>query len=93
MLCGDLNEKEIQKWDKWIHIADSLCCKAEMNTTSQSNNTPIKKNKVFLSPLPEFFFFFLGLFSTCYAAGMVQGAVGNVTKQQTTIPALLELTF
>ena len=91
MLCGDLNEKEIQKWDKY-NIADSLCCKAEMNTTLQSNNTPIKKNKVFLSPLPEFFFF-LGLFSTCYAAGMVQGAVGNVTKQQTTIPALLELTF
>ena len=25
-----------------IHIADSLCCTVEMNTTLQSNYTPIK---------------------------------------------------
>ena len=28
---------------RYIHIADSLCCTAETNTTLQSNYTPIKK--------------------------------------------------
>ena len=33
MLCGDLNEKEIQKTgDICKYIADSLCCTAETNT-------------------------------------------------------------
>ena len=32
--CGDLNGKEIQvRGDIRIHIADSLCCTAETNTT------------------------------------------------------------
>ena len=30
MLCGDLNEKEIQgRGDTCIHVADSLCCTTE----------------------------------------------------------------
>ena len=34
LLCGDLNGKEIQKsGDKCIHVADSLSCTAEVNTT------------------------------------------------------------
>ena len=34
MLCGDLNGKEIQKrGDICIHMADSLCCTADTNTT------------------------------------------------------------
>ena len=34
MLCGDLNEKEIQKGgDISIYIADSLCSIVETNTT------------------------------------------------------------
>ena len=34
VLCGDLNEKEIQKGgDICIYIADSLHCTAETNTT------------------------------------------------------------
>jgi len=55
-------KRKSKKGDICIHTADSLCCAAEMNTTLQSNNTPIKKkiNKVFLTPLPKFFF--LGLF-------------------------------
>ena len=40
-----LNGKEIQKsGDVCTHIADSLCCTAETNTTSLSNYTPKKKN-------------------------------------------------
>ena len=43
MLCGDLNGKEIQKrGDICIHIADSLCCTAETNTTLHSNYIPIR---------------------------------------------------
>ena len=34
MLCGDLNGKEIQKRGAiCVHIADSLCCTVEANTT------------------------------------------------------------
>ena len=45
MLSGDLNGKEIQKRGNiCIHIADSLCCTAETNTTLQSNYTPLKIN-------------------------------------------------
>lgn len=34
MLCGDLNEEEIQKrGDICIHISSSIYCAAEMNTT------------------------------------------------------------
>ena len=34
MLCGDPNEKEIQKrGDMCVHIADSLCYTAEISTT------------------------------------------------------------
>ena len=33
--------------DICIHIADSLCCKAEINTILQSNYTPIKINHRF----------------------------------------------
>ena len=33
VLCGDQNEKEIQKrGDRCTRIADSLCCTAEINT-------------------------------------------------------------
>ena len=46
MLCGDQNEKEIQKrGDRCICIADSLCYTAEINTMLQSNCTPMKINK------------------------------------------------
>ena len=42
MLCSDLNEKEIQRrGDTCIHVADSLCCTTERNTTLKSNCTPI----------------------------------------------------
>ena len=34
VLCGDLNGNEIQKrGDMCIHIAGSLCCTVEINTT------------------------------------------------------------
>ena len=34
MLCGDLNEKEIQKReDIYLCMADSLCSSVETNTT------------------------------------------------------------
>ena len=37
VLCGDLNGKEIQKGgDKYICVADSLCCAVETNTKLQS---------------------------------------------------------
>ena len=43
MLCGDLNETEIQKrGDLCIHVVDSLCRTVETTTTLQSNYTPIK---------------------------------------------------
>ena len=48
ILCGDLDGwegggKEVQEGrDICIHIADSLCCTAETNTTLQINCTPIK---------------------------------------------------
>ena len=48
MLCGDLDVwdgrgREVQEGgDMPIHIADSLYCAAETNTTLQSNYTPIK---------------------------------------------------
>ena len=53
MFCGDLNGKEIQKkGDIFKHIADSLCCTEETNTTLYSNCTPIKKEM-----LPQFSLF------------------------------------
>ena len=34
MLCGDLNGKEIQKrGGMCVHIAESLCCRVEINIT------------------------------------------------------------
>ena len=36
--------REAYKGDTCIHIADSLCCRAETNTTLQSNYITIKKN-------------------------------------------------
>ena len=43
VLCGDVNEKEIQKGgDICTHVADSLCCTAEIDTTLQNNYTKIK---------------------------------------------------
>ena len=46
MLCGDQNGKEIQeKGYICIHVADSLCCTAETNTTLQSTYTSITKIK------------------------------------------------
>ena len=45
MLYDDLNGKEIQKrGDICIHIPDTLCCTAEINTL-ESNYAPIKINK------------------------------------------------
>ena len=45
MLCGGLNGKEIKKRvDICICIADPLCYIAEINTTLQSNYTPLKIN-------------------------------------------------
>ena len=38
MLCGDLNEKEIQKrGDACVRVADPLCCTADTNAALQSN--------------------------------------------------------
>ena len=52
MLCDDLEGKdeeggrEVQEGgDICTHIADSLCCTAESNTTLKNNYTPIKKKK------------------------------------------------
>ena len=61
MLCGDLNEKEIQKGGymytySWFTL---LCSRNEHNIAKQQYSN-LKKNKVFLTPLPKFFF--LGLF-------------------------------
>ena len=43
MLCGDLSWKEFQKGgDMYIHIADSLCCTVQTNTTVENNYIPIK---------------------------------------------------
>ena len=40
------NEKEIHESGAvCVHMADSLCCTAEDNTTLQSNSTPVKKKK------------------------------------------------
>ena len=45
VLCGDINGKEIQKrGDISTCILDSICSIAEINTTLQSNSTPIKIN-------------------------------------------------
>ena len=33
MLCSELNEKEIQRGDTCICVADSFCCTTESNTT------------------------------------------------------------
>ena len=45
MLCGDLNEKEIQeRGDICVRRADSLCCTAGTNTTLESNYVPPKNN-------------------------------------------------
>ena len=53
-LCGDLDGWEEEKGrevlegeDIGIHIADSLHCAAETNTTLESNYTSIKKKKRF----------------------------------------------
>ena len=40
---GHLGGKEIHRGDIWIHIADSLCCTVEANTTV-GNSTVIKIN-------------------------------------------------
>ena len=46
LLSGDANGLETHKRGNiYKHIADSLCCTAETNTTSQSNYTPIKTKK------------------------------------------------
>ena len=57
MLCDDLVGREEVNWkqgigrdvqeggDVCIHIADTLCCTAETNTTLQSNYPPVKKKK------------------------------------------------
>ena len=43
LLCGDLSWKEFQKGgDMYIHIADSLCCTVQTNTTVENNYIPIK---------------------------------------------------
>ena len=45
MLCGDLNEKEIQKSGAiCIQIGGSLCCTVEINTTLANNYISIKIN-------------------------------------------------
>ena len=51
-LCGDLDGWEEEKGrevlegeDIGIHIADSIHCAAETNTTLESNYTSIKKKK------------------------------------------------
>ena len=53
MLCNDLqgwgggDSREVQEGgDIYIHIADSLCCTAEINTTLLNNYTPIKQNNI-----------------------------------------------
>lgn len=46
MLCDNLQWR--RGWGLWeggdicIHVADSLCCSAETNTTLLSNHTPVK---------------------------------------------------
>ena len=46
MLCGDLNEKEIQnRGDICIHIADLLCYTAEISTTLQTTTLQFFKKK------------------------------------------------
>ena len=40
VLCDDLVGWDLEGGDVHIHIADSLCCTAETNTTLQSNYTP-----------------------------------------------------
>ena len=46
VLCGDLNEKEIQKGgDICIHIADSLCYTLEISTTLQTTILQFFKKK------------------------------------------------
>ena len=52
-LCDDLDEwhgqgaggGRFKREGIHMHIADSLCCSAEANTTLESNYTPIKKKK------------------------------------------------
>ena len=52
MLCDDLEGWDgggrvgQLRGDICLLIADSLCCIVEINTTLQSNYTPIKKRKV-----------------------------------------------
>ena len=57
MKWGLVQEEE----DIWTHIADSLSCTAETNTTLSSNYTPIKtkQQKVFLVPWPNDYSFLL----------------------------------
>ena len=46
MLCSDLNGKEIKKReDISKHIADSLCCTAEIQQKSPYSNKNKKQNK------------------------------------------------
>ena len=50
MLCDDPEGQDGFKggpkgWSTCIHIADSLHCTAEANTTLQSNYTPIREGK------------------------------------------------
>ena len=53
-ICGDQNGKEIQKTgDICRHVADSLCCAAEANTTLESKYTPIKVNFLKKRKCPE----------------------------------------
>ena len=52
MLCGDLNEKEIQKrWNIHIRITDSFCCSVETNTHRKATILQLKKKlfKVYLN--------------------------------------------
>ena len=52
MLCGDLNEKEIQKrWNIHIRITDSFCCSVETNTHCKATILQLKKKlfKVYLN--------------------------------------------
>ena len=46
--CGDLNGKETRtRGHVCVHVADSLCCTAEINTQSKvASYTPIKKEKM-----------------------------------------------
>ena len=53
MLCDDLEEwdagRVIQGGDLCIHVADSLICTAETDTTFQSNYTPIIILKILIA--------------------------------------------